>query len=208
LTDPERRLLRSKIRDLKSRERLGPRILLPGAGVIAVLWILTLAAADAPWFVVTLVWFVVGAGILLWVRHDLQQDLRQLAQVRRGYESAARRNQAEVFDIRAIGFVEFEEVEDEGACYAFALEGERLVFVMGQQFYPEAKFPSLDFSLVYPLDEDGHPVDEIVGKRGPRASAARVIPAAAKLNLAIPDHMEVVRGTMDGMEEALRAPGA
>ncbi len=208
LTNAEQRLLRSKIRDLKSRERLGPRGLVPGVVVIAVLWVLTLAASDARWLVVTLVWLVVGTGILLWVRRDLEKDLSQLAHVRRGYESATRRNEAEVFDIRATSFAEFEEMEDEGACYAFAIEGDRLVFVTGQQFYHEAKFPSHDFSLVHLLDDDGQAVDGVIEKRGPRASPARTIPAGVKLKLAIPEHLEVVPGSVDEIEEALRVPGS
>lgn len=203
LTGAERRLLRAKIAHLQSRERLGPRMLLPGLGVIAVLWLLTLAASDAPWLVVTLAWFGIGTGILLWVRHDLTKDLRQLTQIRRAYESAMRRNEARVYDIRATSFVEFEEVEDEGACYAFAIDGDRLVFVTGQQFYPQAKFASLDFSLVYFLDEGGRTVGEVIEKRGPKTSPARIIPAAAKLTLPIPEHLQVVRGSVDGIEEAL-----
>jgi hypothetical protein len=66
----------------------------------------------------------------------------------------------------------FEEIEDEGACYAFELEGGRVVFVAGQEFTESARFPSLDFSLVYPLVEQGRPVEMFIEKRGGKAAPA------------------------------------
>ena len=65
LTKAEQRLLGAKIRDLESRLGRGPRALIPGGVVIAILWALTLVASDTSWVIVTVFWIVAGAGILL-----------------------------------------------------------------------------------------------------------------------------------------------
>lgn len=206
LTAAERRLLQLKIRDLESRLRRGPRTFVPAVIIILILWALTLALSDATWPVVTAFWVVIGGGLTLWVQRDLRKDLGTFSAMQLGYESARQRNEAEVFDIKASSFVEFEEVEDEGACYAFAIGGDRVAFVVGQQFYAEARFPSLDFSLVHPLSEAGEVVDVLIEKRGPKAAPERIVPAKVKLELAIPEHLEVVNGRLDEIEELLRPP--
>ncbi len=203
LTAAERRLLSAKIRDLESRLRRGPKVLVPGGAVIVILWVLTLVVSGTSWLVVTAFWIVVGTGILFWVRHDLKKEFGIFRDMAREYESARRRNEAEVFVIEAICYAEFEELEDEGACYAFEIGGNRLVFVTGQEFYPQAKFPSLDFSLVHILNERGDPIDMVIEKRDPRAAPARTIPATAKLELEIPEHLEVLDGNLGQIEELL-----
>jgi hypothetical protein len=203
LSPAEKRLLSAKIGEIERRGSHGAKALLPGVVTVMILWILTLAASDADPAIVTSFWAVVGAGILLWVRRDLRKDMADLRLVELAYESARRRSEAREFEIRAQAFAEFEEVEDEGACYAFELNGERLAFVNGQQFYPQARFPSHHFSLVHLLDEDGNPVDEVIVKHGPEAAAARMIPAEKKLGLDIPEHLEVIDGTIDEIERLL-----
>jgi hypothetical protein len=198
--------LGSKIRDLQLRLRRGPRAVIPGVAIIVILWGLTLAASDAAWPIVTVFWAVVGTGVILWVRRDLKRDLGHLSEMLRGYESARKRNEAEVFNIEASAYAEFEEVEDEGACYAFAIDGDRLTFIVGQQYYPEEKFPSHDFAVIHLLDEQGQVVDEMLEKRGPRASPARTIPAATKLELVIPEHLEVINGRLNDLEDLLGSP--
>ena len=95
------------------------------------------------------------------------------------------------------------EVEDEGACFAFDLGGGRIAFVSGQELYPVAGFPSLDFSLVYVLDEQGQAVDMLIDKRGPGASPVRTIPAATKWTLDIPESLSVMDGALDELEDLL-----
>ena len=195
----------AKIRDLESRSGRGSWAALPSVVVVVILWILTLVASDASWLVVTSFWIVAGTGIYFWVRRDLMKNLRSLREMLRGYESARRRDEAEVFDVRSSAFVELEEFEDEGACYTFQIGDDRLVFVTGQEFYPQAKFPSHDFALVYILDERGRSIDMVIEKRGPQATPDRKIPAASKLRLEIPEHLQVVNGRLDQLEELLGA---
>jgi hypothetical protein len=123
-----------------------------------------------------------------------------------GLESALRGGQAEVFDIRAVAFVELEEFEDEGACYAFDLGGSRMAFLSGQEFYAATGFPSLDFALVYILDETDQAVEMLMDMRGPRADPVRTIPARTKWELDIPESLSVLEGSLDDLEELLKPP--
>jgi len=157
-------------------------------------------ASDAPWTVVTAFWIVVGAGIALWVRRDMRAHAGQFDAIATGLRSALAANVAEVFDVRAKAFVEFEEVDDEGACYAFEIDGPRVVFVNGQEFYAGARFPSLDFSLVYLCDQAGRRVDMLIDKRGPKAAPTQTIPAARTQQIRRPEHLEVRAGSVDTLE--------
>ena len=139
----------------------------------------------------------------MWVRRDMLSHARQLTAMAQALGSALRRGEADVYDIRAAAFAVFEEIEDEGACYAFGLEGNRLVFVAGQEFYEAARFPSLDFSLVHPLDEQGNAVEMLIEKRGEKAMPARTIPAAIKQKLRAPEHLEVRAGRLEEIERVL-----
>ena len=206
LTEAERRLLQARIGASAERSRqVSRRAPVVTSGIVLILWLLTLLASDAPWWVITAFWALVGAGIMLWVRRDMRKDARFEREWTARLESALRRNTADVFDVRARAFVELEEFEDEGACYAFALDDERVVFVSGQEFYDASRFPSLDFSLVYALDEAGNAVDVLIDKRGSKTAAARTISCQVKHGLEIPEHLAVVMTTLDGLEDSLRA---
>jgi hypothetical protein len=204
LTETERRTLRAKIRSLTVRGRRASTVSLPitGGGVF-VLWLWTMLASDAAWFVITGFWIVVGVAIALWVRRDLGKHGRHLDDMAQGLESALKRNAADVYDVRARAFAELEEIEDEGACYAFELEGDRLAFIQGQEFYQSARFPSLDFSLAYVLDEGGRSVEMFIAKRGAKVAPAKRIPAAIKQRLDIPEHLEMRVGTIRDLESIL-----
>lgn len=206
LTPAERRLLRCKIRryDVRPRE-IERRVAWIAAITAGLLWVLTLLASDAPWPVATVIWLVLGVVLYVWVLRDLRKESAPLPAMAASMESALRRDEAESFDIRATAYAEFEEIEDEGACYAFDLGDGRLVFLTGQQFYPSARFPGLDFSVVYPLDEDGASADMWIEKRGPAAEPDRVIPASVKWDLAerILGPLEIVQGSLDTIEERL-----
>lgn len=207
LTAGETRLLRARISSLRDRgQRVASAGLWIGIGAIAILCALTLLASDAPPLVITGFWLVAGIVIILWTRRDLDADRRAMASNAAGLQSALSRNLALVYDIRSTGFVEFEEMEDEGACYAFQLKDtDKLVFISGQEFYDEARFPSLDFALVFPLDESDRRVDMLIDKRGAKASPVRRIPAAVKANLTIPEDLQLVQGDLSNIEGVLRA---
>lgn len=207
LTEAERRLLRCKVRH--HGLRLGRVERAAGGGavvVVGVLWVLTVLATDVSWIVVTAFWLILGGVIYLWVRRDFRKEAAHLPAMVAALESALRRDQVEAYDILARAYAELEEVEDEGAFWAFDLGDGRIVFLAGQQFYPSARFPSLDFSAVYPLDERGGTTDMWLQKRGDAVPPARVLPATLKQELAghLPEPLEVMEGTLDRLEELLR----
>ena len=72
-----------------------------------------------------------------------------------------------------------------------------MVFILGQELYPGARFPSLDFSLVHLLDENGDFVDILIDKRGRRAKPERRISAAVKRKIDIPEHLETRFGRIE-----------
>jgi hypothetical protein len=207
LTETERRLLRSRIRSLTARGRRAAAVAFPitGGGVL-ILWLWTILASDINWIIVTAFWLIVGGGIALWVQRDMRTHARVFEDMSRGLQSALRRNAADVYDVRARSFAELEEIEDEGACYAFEMDDGRIAFIQGQEFYESARFPSLDFSLVYILDEAGRTVDMLLDKRGAKAAPARRIPPAVRQRLGVPDHLEVRRGRIADLEDILTTP--
>ena len=207
LKPAETRFLQAKIKNLLGRGRRTSKVYLPiTAAITFVLWLITILVADAPWYVITGFWLIAGAVLALWVARDAKKDAGQLQSMAQGLQSALKRNAADVYDVRARDFVEFEEIEDEGAAYAFELEDGRVLFISGQEFYPGAKFPSLDFSLVYFFDETGQTVDMEIEKRGGKASPSRVIPAMIKRRLEIPEHLETRLGGIAHLEERLAVP--
>jgi len=206
LTASEKRLLASRVRALRQAARGARGTPLVVGAVVGVLWVATLLASDAPWWVATLFWIVVGLGLLVWVRREQAGDVRHQWAMADRLESALRADHAVVLDVRATRFVEFEEVEDEGACYAFEIGEARVVFIVGQEFYPEAKFPSLDFSLVYPQDEHGATVSFWMDKRGECTEPGRVVPAKVKGTLEMPEHLSVVACRLEDVERALGRP--
>ena len=204
LTATEKRLIRGKIRSLTARAGRASKVSLPIAGgVVLILWALTLLASDASWLIVTAFWLVVGVVIAAWSHREMRAHGDHFRRMAHDLESALRRNAADVHDIHARAFAVFEEIEDEGACYAFELDGERLVFISGQEFYEGVKFPSLDYSLVYVLNERGESVDMFIEKRGAKSAPARTIPAAVKAAVDLPEHLEVRPGRIDNLEATL-----
>jgi hypothetical protein len=103
----------------------------------------------------------------------------------------------------ASAVVEFEEVEDEGACYAFQIADAQMVFVSGQLFYSSAKFPNSDFSLVDVLSPSGELVDCFIRKQGEKLVPIRIVSADVKQRLRIPPHLHVMAGTLAQLEQLL-----
>ena len=120
-------------------------------------------------------------------------------------ESALRQDEAREICIQATNAVEFEEVADEGACFAFEVAPYELMFVSGQEFYPSAKFPNTGFCLIYVYGESGDLVEFFIEKHGRKLRPARVISAATKAKLRVPANLECIPGTLDDLERILGA---
>lgn len=203
LTSAERDRLAAGAAEARARSA-GWRLTAACAAVIGPLWVLTLLLSDSPWPIVTLFWAVTGLLILVWIRRDARRDTAALRTMAQRFDSALDHDRAEVFEIDARAYAEIEEIEDEGACYAFDLGDGRLVFITGQEFYPDERFPCLGFSLVSPLDGEGLEVDCWIEARTDRAGPERVVPRETKRQLGIPEHFTVIRGTLDELEQILR----
>lgn len=203
LSPAERRLLRMRSTSLRAAARSGGGPIAIGAAGVGALWLATLAVSDAPWPVITAFWMVVGGGMVAWVARDARRWSDEARRMAADLDAVLAGGEAREWRVEAAAFVEFEEVEDEGAGYVFDLADGRLLFLSGQELYPSARFPSLDFSMVDLLDPRGRPVDQVVVKRGRRAAPRRVIPASRKLTLDIPEHMTVRRGTLATLETDL-----
>jgi hypothetical protein len=207
LTPPEQRLMHMAVSERRNRLRSLPgRVFQSFAVVIGSLWFLTLLASryssqHMPWWIITLFWIVVGGAISLWIyipeRKKLGLELTR-------FEEAARRCKAVVVQVRSDRVVEFEEAEDEGACYAFQLPESRIRFVDGQDYYASARFPNSDFSLVHILSEEGELLELQITKQGQKLKPVRVIPAKIRGTLKLPGHLEVIQGNVDDLERLLR----
>ena len=141
----------------------------------------------------------------MWVARDMRVFAGQFGDMAQRLQAALGRDAADVYDIRARAFALLEEVEDEGPCYAFELLDGRIVFISGQEFYEGPRFPSLDFSLVYPLDLFGSAVDLLIAKNGSKTAPARQISAASRQGLDVPEHLEIRNGRIDDLDTVLRS---
>jgi hypothetical protein len=119
-------------------------------------------------------------------------------------ENALSRNLALVVHIKSTHMVEFEEIEDEGACYAFQLPDDKIVFVSGQDFYPSARFPNSDFEIIEIRDSRGKVVEGFIEKHGQKLAPVRTIKADTKRLLDEPDHLNVINGQLENLEQLLR----
>ena len=164
--------------------------------------IASIASRSVPPFIPLAAWFAICAGLVVWAvvssRRDLMKEIDRL-------EATLKRNEAHEVTVRSTEMIEFEEEEDEGACYAFQLKDDRIVFIVGQEYYPSAKFPNTDFSLVSIQDGDGRCIEELIYKRGHKLKPCRMIPAKFKSEMFLPDHLEVIRGKLSELEGLLTA---
>jgi hypothetical protein len=167
------------------------------AAVCSVLGILTLLASDAPRALIIAFWVVLWLVFTLWIGLPWRRLMR--GQVRM-FEEAIRTNRAREIRLQATRVVEFEEEEDEGACYAFDHDGDTVVFIVGQEFYEDDDFPNTDFSMVEILGERGQPIDILLTKRGRKLQPERIVPAAVKNRLDLPSHLTIVPATLDNIE--------
>jgi len=193
--DKEQRFLRNQRSALlRRRSTLWRRSTGAYFGIFGILAILTIwAEAKHPGFILGF-WAVLGGLITV---PTFVQESRRLSRKIAAYDEAIASASAADLSISAQRFWEFEEQEDEGACYAFELVSGGVVFISGQDFYPGARFPTLDFSIVEFRDGSGSVLDMIIEKRGTKTTPERVIGAKEKGHLDIPEHRTFYPGALD-----------
>jgi hypothetical protein len=202
----ERRLLCSALTRRKDRERgLALRIIFNGLVLFAIFSGLMIAATilgkkGPAWYYALLFAALIAVPISLWSYLSIRPEFTAAARL---LESALRRNEAQVTRIQSDAMVEFEEEDDEGACYAFQLDNRRIVFISGQEYYPSARFPNTDFSLVDIYGDGGVLATSLIAKNGKRLKATRTVPARQKLGMKMPDSLQTVEGSLDQIEQIL-----
>lgn len=198
----ERRLLRSKLSALpRQLSTFIKRSAISVAGICGALWLLTmLVVKDVSGTWISAFWLGAGFVIGSWTMMD---EKTKKARKQRDLEEVLRHDLAQETVVCASELVEFEEIEDEGACYAFQVGESRILFVSGQDFYPSTKFPSTEFSIVEMQTTDGRLVEMLFEKRGERLSPKRTISCAVKVHLQIPGHLQLMDGRLDQIEQLL-----
>lgn len=173
------------------------------AAVCGVLMLLTLWLSDAPALVIVGFWTVMTLVFTAWIGMPWRRLMHgQIAIL----EDAVRTNGAREVRVQSDRVVEFEEEEDEGACYAFEHDaGASTIFIVGQEFYEDDDFPNSDFSMIELLGARGTPVDVLLTKRGRKLTPERVVPAAVKNQLELPEHLQIVPARLEDIESALGA---
>ena len=183
------------------RRRAFARSAAASGGICAILAVLTLLASDAPRVVILGFWTALAVMFTIWIGAEERKSLRGVDQSAAAAAAATRARERRVQSDRMVAI---EEIEDEGACYAFAIDDTRLLFIVGQEYYESDEFPNSDFSIVEALDSRGAPLDEWLVCRGRKLSAERTIPADVKKVLSIPENLDVVEGTITAVEQTLR----
>src|SRR5215467_15471045 len=198
LSEIERRILTA---DLKRSERrlrsFSKRLLSAGVIICGTLWALTVFATKGSWLPATAFWS--GLAVVMYTWNYFSEKPKYRSVVRR-FEDVLRRNEVHEIRIHSDAYVELDEIEDEGACFAFQLDDQRIVFVSGQDYYPLARFPNSDFSVIRVFDSQNSLVQEFVEKRGSKLKPKRRISAKAKSKLEVPEHLQVIKGDLDGLE--------
>ena len=203
LTEDERRHLLARLQSARAESRYAlPKTGAASAAVCGGLMLITLWLSDAPRLVIVGFWMGIALVFALWIGLPWRRLMRAQIPI---LEDALRADRARELRLRSSRVVEFEEEEDEGACYAFDVDaGSSSIFVIGQEFYEDDDFPNSDFSMVDLLGTHGRSIDTMLTKRGRKLHPERVIPAQLKNRLDLPDHLEIVQAPLDRVESALR----
>jgi hypothetical protein len=170
------------------------------AAVCGVLAILALFASTAPRALVVAFWALLWLVFTVWIGLPWRRLMRGQED---NLAEAIRTNRAREIRLQTTRVVEFEEEEDEGACYAFDHDGHAAVFIVGQEFYEDNDFPNTDFSMVEILGHRGQAIDVLIVKRGRTLRPERIIPAAVKNGLELPEHLTIVPGELERIEALL-----
>jgi hypothetical protein len=216
LSDGERQDLESQLRQLRSAQRIA----LPKTGAAAVivcgpLALLTLRASDSPAPMIIAFWTVLAAVFTVWIGHGGTQAIRRrIADLR----SVLTGGRARALRVSASRVVELEEIEEEGAAFAFQIDPHSILFLHGQQYYADDTFPSTDFEIVEFLSSDRRAVGELIVNRGVRLTPERVIDAVTKDGLrdwrparrsrvsnGWPDDRSILEGDISRIEAIIRA---
>jgi hypothetical protein len=203
LLPQEKRLLAQKI-SLRRKQRNASlrRSFFVSFGGASALAALVLLASDASHYVAGLFFLGLGLTMWLWVGFSSKSEFsKSVAEL----EDALSRNTASVTHIASQEMIEFEEIEDEGACYAFQILENKIIFVCGQDFYSSSKFPNTDFEIIEVFNSREKLVEGFIEKKGVLLAPFRKISAGIKKTLVQPEHLAVIEGQLDKVETILKS---
>jgi hypothetical protein len=203
LTDAERTELTARLRSVERDLRFSLLRFVAAATLVGgLLCVFTLALSSASRVVVVAFWLAITALVTVWTWLESRGALSRAA---RELRAALAFNTVRAIDVRASAVAEFGEFEDEGACYAFQLPGDQLLFISGQQYNESGQWPCAHFSIVEVLTADyAPPFTELLTCHSPKLPPALVIDPLTKMQLAIPDHLSVISGHIEQLELLLR----
>ena len=206
LNDKEKRALALRLASFKADWiRFRRRFAVVAAGLCAVMTPVTVIAGNVSWAIGLTFWSTISALIGAWVW--VEQVTRRRKRVQQ-IDLALRGGQVREVRVQASAVVELEEVEDEGACYAFDVGNGTVVFISGQEFYPSRTFPNADFSLIEVHDTEGVAIESYLEKRGDRLKISKTISAESRKRLRVPDHLERLDAPLVEIERVLARNGA
>lgn len=201
LGDKEKRAIQKQIVSITNRARpLRRRAVIISVALFGSLSVLTILVSNTHWLVPVILFTIVGGFICWSLIHQEEKTNRERIQK---LESVLNQGKVREFKILASNVVEFEEEDDEGACFAFQYAPNQFVFISGQDFYESDKFPNNDFSLIYIEDLSGNLVEFFVEKRGQKLRPDRIVIAAVKSKLKIPEHLTCALGNLNDLERLL-----
>jgi hypothetical protein len=201
LNDKEKRALRVRLASLRADwARLRWRLLVVVIGLCTAMTAVTTMAGNVSWTVAFMCWLATSLLIGVWIW--IEEFVRHRRRLRR-IESALRGGSVRDVRVQASAVAEFEEEEDEGACYAFKVGAETILFISGQEFYSSRTFPNTDFSLIEIHDTEGELVEFYIEKHGHRLEVSKTISADGKKRLRVPDHLARVEAPLSDLERVL-----
>lgn len=181
--------MRAQLRSVQENTRaISVRLKYVTPVLCGVLWLATILISDVSIVVVTAFWLGVGVILHFWSKADT--DASPWAPL---ISSALSRNEAEIYEVRASAYLVHQPTDDEGARFAFQIDGNRVLFVDGEVFVAGARFPSIDFNIVHALGIEGRVCAEWIEKRGARIAPLGSVRATLR---SFPGHLDILEGSL------------
>ncbi|NLD35810.1 MAG: hypothetical protein GX654_02990 [Desulfatiglans sp.] len=211
INEKEKRFLRLKIRELSKHIDESPVLLKLlkqvcfGFGISGFLCFLgSISTDDQPpfWFYL-LIFIVPGLVWTLWFFIKKMKDEKAIISRIQTYKDASNNGTVKVTRIKTDRMFEAEEYEDEGACYFFEVEKDKVFLIMGQEYYSTTNFPNSDFSIIEIIDTKGQLVDSIIEKQGKKLKPLRLIPREDKIKIDLTNDNKLIPCSLDHIESYL-----
>jgi len=201
LTPAELENLSAKLKAARAEGRSTFMATVLGSALVWVFLVgLTIKASDTPIWIAILFWSSLTIVVIMWT---VAPNQRSMDDATAKLNQAVRTNLAHVTRVQSARVVEFEKDDYEGVCYAFEIDAESSLFIVGQAFGEGEGFPNSDFSIVEILAARGRPLETVVEKHGVTLTPVAVSPNATKSLMVIPEHMSVLPLPLDRITEGL-----